>query len=249
MDFTLASFEELLDSVASRGYTFARFDAPPADASGGTGSPAAGRLFYLRHDVDLSALMAATMGEIEARHGVAASFFFQPGAETYNIFAPEVLDIMRRLRGLGHAVGLHVDQDVFSDDGDSVRRTVEWFGECVAEIDPVVSFHRPSETVLSRAFEGFTSAYETRFFGPDSYLSDSRRDGTFSERLVSWLDEGRSPVQLLLHPGWWYEEPDIRAFRDALVRRRSREVEVYLRDHMRKVFGEVVDDEDGAAGL
>lgn len=240
MDFNYAAFEDLIESISARGYTFLRFDG---------GVEVIERPFYLRHDVDLSALAAAEVGEIEARHGIAANFFFQLGTETYNIFSPVVLEIMRRLRESGHAVGLHLDQDTFSDDGPAVRRTLEWFSECVTELDPVVSFHRPSETVLGRTFEGFTSAYEERFFSPDMYLSDSRRNSDFHERLLAWLDEGRSPIQLLLHPGWWYDEPDIRSFKDTLVRRRASDVERYLRVHMRKVFGEVVDDEDSSPGL
>ena len=241
MDFNYAAFEGLLDAVASRGYTFRRFNCEDDRSTG--------RAFYLRHDVDLSALAAGAMGEIEARHGIAANFFFQIGTETYNIFSPGVLDVMRQLREAGHAVGLHLDQEVFSDDGAAVRRTLEWVSECVAELDPVVSFHRPSESVLGRSFDGFISTYEERFFGPESYLSDSRRSAEFHGRLLAWLDEGRSPIQLLLHPGWWYDEPDIRKFKDALVCRRASEVERYLRGHMRKVFGEVVEDEDSSPGL
>ena len=241
MDFNYAAFEGLLDAVASRGYAFLRFD-------GGDEGPA-GKAFYLRHDVDLSPLAAGAMGEIEARHGIAANFFFQMGTETYNIFSLDVLGIMRHLREAGHAVGLHLDQEIFSDDGAAVRRTLEWFSECVAELDPVVSFHRPSESVLGRSFDGFVSTYEERFFGPKLYLSDSRRDAGFHDRLLAWMDEDRSPVQLLLHPGWWYDEPDIRRFKDALVHRRASEVERYLRDHVGKVFGEVVEDEDSSPGL
>ena len=241
MDFNYAAFEDLLDAVASRGYSFLRFDG------GDDGSVV--KAFYLRHDVDLSALAAGAMGEIEARHGIAANFFFQIGTETYNILSPDVLDIMRRLRELGHAVGLHLDQETFSGDGEAVKRTLEWFSECVAELDAIVSFHRPSESVLGRSFDGFISAYEKRFFGPKHYLSDSRRNVEFRGRLLAWIDEGRSPIQLLLHPGWWYDEPDIRKFKGALMRRRTSEVERYLRDHMRKVFGEVVDDEDSSPRL
>ena len=241
MDFNYAAFESLLDAVASRDYTFLRFD----DRGGGS----TGKAFYLRHDVDLSALAAGAMGEIEARHRIATNFFFQIGTETYNIFSPDTLHIMHRLREAGHAVGLHLDQEVFSDDGTAVRRTLEWFSECVAELYPVVSFHRPSESVLGRSFDGFVSAYEERFFGPELYLSDSRRDAEFHDRLIAWIDEDRSPIQLLLHPGWWYDEPDIRRFKSALVHRRASEVERYLRDHMRKVFGEVIDDEDSSPGL
>lgn len=239
MDFNYTEFERLLNTIASGRYTFLRFDSEEgADAA-----------FYLRHDVDLSALAARDVGRIESRNGVVANFFFQIGSETYNIFSPRVIEIMAELREHGHVVGLHLDQETFSDDGESVARTLDWFGECVAPVDRVVSFHRPSPSVLNRTFDGFVSAYESRFFGPELYLSDSRRDAGFHARLVDWMGERRAPIQLLLHPGWWYDEPDIRGFKDALVSRRSAELEAYLRDHMRKVFGEVVDDEDSSPGL
>ena len=241
MDFDYSELEALLCRIAAGGYTFLRFDA--------AGEKHPDKRFFLRHDVDLSARAAARVGEVEASHGIVANFFFQIGTETYNIFSPGVLDTMRSLRRLGHAVGLHLDREMFSDHDTGPRRAVEWFSECVCEIDRVVSFHRPSESVLERSFDGFVSAYEARFFTRDSYLSDSRRNVDFHDRLSAWMDEGRSPIQLLLHPGWWYAEPDMRKFKDMLVRRRASEVERYLADHMGKAFGRVIDDEDSPSGL
>jgi hypothetical protein len=238
--FSYEGFAGILHRILARGYTFRTIDEEPP----GPGE----RTLYLRHDVDLSARAAARLGEIEAGRGVRATFFFLLGADTYNLLSPANLAIMRRLRSAGHRVGLHIDERLVRDEEEPVRRTLEWFDACVEPIDRVVSFHRPTPAVLGRAYRSFASAYRPAIFSPERYLSDSRRSAAFEEPLRAWLDQGRSPIQLLLHPGWWHPVADAEECRQALLRRRMAEVRRYLSDNFGKVFGEA-DPEDGDLGL
>ena len=241
MLFTYESLTSILEDIVEHGYTLLRVDEDPP--------PEGGKSFYLRHDVDISALAAARVGEIERSLGVVSSFFFLLGADTYNLLDPSNLRIVEKLRSFGHCVGLHIDERLCSADEHTVRNTLEWFRECIAEIDPVVSFHRPTPAVLNRDYAGIMSAYRPAIFSEKHYLSDSRRNDEFYPRLQAWYQEDRTPIQLLLHPGWWYPEPDVTRFKSTLVKRRVHEIEGYLSTNFSKVFGESQGDEDRTFGL
>ncbi len=228
--FGAALFSEILAEAKAAGYAFARFDRPmPAH-----------KVFYLRHDVDISPRNVLVMGRLAAEQGVASNIFFQLNAETYNIFSDEVIDIMRTLRAAGHCVGLHIDELRFGADEGVIRRTIGWFSSCVVPVDHVVSFHRPSGAVLGRSYTGFVNAYDPRFFSPDSYLSDSRRSLAFLPMLSEWLTSARPRIQLLLHPEWWTGINDDLGIWTELRARRQFELEQYLTTNCRKVFGHVV---------
>ena len=228
--FGASLFSDVLAKARAAGYAFARFDrAAPG-----------GKVFYLRHDVDISPRNVLLMGRLAQEQGVASNIFFQLNAETYSIFSDEVIDIMRALRAAGHCVGLHVDEVRFGADEEVIRRTIDWFSSCVLPVDDVVSFHRPSGAVLGTPYTSFVSAYDPRFFSPDSYLSDSRRSLDFLPKLAEWLSAGRARIQLLLHPEWWTGINDDLGIWTELRARRQYELEQYLTTNFRRVFGHVV---------
>jgi hypothetical protein len=229
-DFAPGLFSDILAKAKAAGYAFARLDRAPPD----------GKVIFLRHDVDISARNMRLLGRLAQEQGVASNVFFQLNAETYNIFSDEVLDVMRALRAAGHCVGLHIDEVRFGADEGVIRRTIDWFSSCVAPVDDVISFHRPSPAVLGRSYNSFVNAYDPRFFSPDAYLSDSRRSLAFLPTLADWLSSGRPRIQLLLHPEWWTGINDDLAIWTELRARRQYELEQYLTTNCRKVFGHVV---------
>ena len=241
MQFTFEAVADLIEQVLSRGYSMLRLDQDPDDAPG--------KAFYLRHDVDISIIAAARLGEIEHSIGVKSSFFFLLGGDTYNLLSTASLDTLETLRSQGHCVGLHIDERVVRGDPVNIARTVEWFKDCVTLIDSSVSFHRPTERVMRRDYGSIASAYRNAVFSEESYLSDSRRSLAFYDTLQLWMQESRTPIQLLLHPGWWYPEPDAHEFKRILMRRRVAEVEQYLSKNYNKVFGALKKNEDGTPGL
>ena len=226
--FCYESFAGLVREIISHGYSFLRVDESPGEERA--------RSFYLRHDVDLSALAAMRIGEIEASLGVTASFFFLLGGDTYNLLSRDNLRIVHDLRLMGHCVGLHIDERLIEEREDKLQETVAWFNSCVEPIDNAVSFHRPTEQVLGKDFASFRSAYRPEIFSPEHYLSDSRRDPSFFPTLKEWIEQGRAPIQLLLHPGWWYPEQDPQKFKDDLLARRLQEADGYLKTNFAKVF-------------
>jgi hypothetical protein len=126
--FNYESLTSIIEDIVEHEYTLLRVDEGPP--------PGGGKYFYLRHDVDISALAAARVGEIEHFLGVVSSFYFLLGADTYNLLDPGTLRIVEKLRSYGHCVGLHIDERPCSADERTVRNTLEWFRECIAEIEP-----------------------------------------------------------------------------------------------------------------
>lgn len=222
---------QIIEEIKAAGYRFGRFDRPPDE----------GKLFYLRWDVDISPAGALEAGRLLHQQEVVSHFFFQLNAETYSAFTPLVLDGIDELRAQGHAVGLHIDQDLLGEDEDILTRTLDWFGHCCRRVDRVISFHRPTPAVIGRRYQGFFNSYAPEFFSPDTYLSDSRRSLEFRPRLTEWLQAGRSPLQLLLHPEWWEPFASAEAVLDNLQARRAAELEAYVRKAFSKVFTPILD--------
>jgi hypothetical protein len=176
--FDLAHYRELLEAARAGGYRFASFD----------GEPAAGDVL-LRHDVDLSLDAALRLAELEHEEGAAATYFLMTGSVFYNLASSEGVDALRRLRELGHRVGLHA----------------VWPSRVLDErFDPVVAWHNPDPQYMSQPLEdGVANVMEARFFTPERYRSDSNqhwRSGCPHEALArgefEWL-------QLLTHPEIW----------------------------------------------
>jgi hypothetical protein len=239
VDFGFEAFRSLLGEIGRAGYGFRRFDQ-------GDGQK---KTFRLRHDVDFSPMVALRLGEIAAEEDAVSNFFFQFNAETYTLFSAHNLEVITRLRAMGHCVGLHIDQALMASDEDTVARTIDWFGACVTEVDRVVSFHRPTEAVLGRRYERFINAYDPRFFSQACYLSDSRRQLAFWPVLRDFMAEGRTPLQLLLHPVWWAPQDSVETLWQAVRARRENELARYVLANCGKVFSGVVDDEDRSSGL
>jgi len=236
MIFSYDCFRTILQAVKRSGYSFVRVDR---------GAASGGKEFYLRHDVDISPACALRLGEIAAEEGVSSNFFFQLNAETYGPFSQRSLMIIRRLRSMGHCVGLHVDENMVGADGEKALNTLQWFNACCESVDMAVSFHRPSLAVLGKDFAGFASGYGSLVWRPDKYLSDSRRSEEFHPRLIEWLAEGRTPIQLLLHPEWWHPHGSVEAIWADLQGRRMQELADYMLANFREVFSPVIGPTNG----
>ena len=115
--FDLGHYAEILGAAKSGGYRFATFGEPPSRGD-----------VFLRHDIDLSLDAALRMAELEAEMGVQTTYLLMTESVFYNLGSQEGADAIERLRGLGHAVGLH-----------AVYPNVE----LDERFDPVVSWHNP----------------------------------------------------------------------------------------------------------
>lgn len=216
-------------------YQFLRFDQEK--------KPPSPKIIYLRHDVDISPHSALQLGVIEKDMNISANFFFQIGAETYNIFNKETITIIEQLKSFQHCVGLHIDPTLFGTDDKSIQLTLKWFKECITDIDFVVSFHRPAQSLLNQTFPSFLNTYQSDFFHSSLFLSDSRKNTAFYSKLIALLDQNKSPIQLLLHPVWWYPEENLSQLKDEIIKRRVLEISNYLKTNFQN-FKELIKDED-----
>jgi hypothetical protein len=119
---------------------------------------------------------------------VQATYLLMTESVFYNLASEEGAAAIRRLRELGHPVGLH-----------AVHPNVELDGR----FDPVVSWHNPRPEYMSEEIAGAANAYGPRYFAPETYRSDSNQywrsgcphDG-FRAGVFPWL-------QILIHPAIW----------------------------------------------
>ncbi len=176
-NFELEHYRELIDAAKAGGYRFVSFGDGPEPGD-----------LFLRHDVDLSLAAAVAMAELEADLEVSTTYLLMTESVFYNLASPEGVAAITRLRELGHAVGLHaVHPNVVLDH----------------RFDPVVSWHNPRPEYMSAEIPGAMNAYDTRYFSPETYRSDSNqhwRSGCPHEELRA----GAFPwLQILVHPEIW----------------------------------------------
>jgi len=201
--FDLGHYRELLAAARQGGYRFAHFG----------GDPEPGDLF-LRHDIDLSLAAAVEMAELETELEVRTTYLLMTESVFYNLASEEGVAAIRRLRKLGHGVGLHaVHPNVVLDE----------------RFDPVVSWHNPRPEYMAEEIPGAANAYGTRYFTPENYRSDSNqhwRAGCPHDDLRA----GSFPwLQILIHPEIWVYPGDtmgetMRAMLEADTSRRLRQL-------------------------
>ena len=175
MTWDLDAYARMLD--AARDYRFVHFDHEPR-----TGE------IFLRHDVDLTLDAALRMAEVEAKRGVSATYFLMTRSVFYNLASHEGEAALRRLRELGHRIGLH-----------AVHPHVD-FDE---RFDPVLAWHNPEPEYVNEPVDGLVNVMTAPWFERGHYRSDSNqhwRSGDPTDALArgdfEWL-------QLLTHPEIW----------------------------------------------
>jgi hypothetical protein len=147
---------------------------------------AAPKATFWRHDVDFSPAAAVSMAKFEAERGIRSTFYVMTRSAFYT--PEEAVVLAATVSGLGHRVGLHVD-----------LRTMP-LGRLRRPGNLLVSFHCPDESVLWREFDGFQSAYAPVWKG--RYFSDSRGRFAHGDPEDAF---GGEPLQIGLHPEWWFD--------------------------------------------
>lgn len=204
-EFTEDGLCSLLHALEAGGYSFVRYGERP-DA----------RHVLWRHDVDVSMHRAARLAEIEAERGVVATYFVNPRSVFYNLLEPEIEVLVRRIRSLGHEIGLHFDAGAYStatltSDGlESVLRRERSFVENLLQSSiKAVSWHNPDQLNLldfdKDEIAGMLNAYAGRLRRDYAYCSDSNGYWRFRP-MAQVIGEGHDRLHLLTHPEWWTPE-------------------------------------------
>jgi hypothetical protein len=230
-DFTLQSYRRVLEQLACRWQILRLCDA--------FARPFAPNTLILRHDIDISPRLALPMAEIENSLGIHSTYF--AGLHLYyNLHYPRHAEVIRKIAGMGHEIGLHYDGAVYSAGEASLEHSfalLERHIEILEEISlrRVVSIarHNPSISKEDDPFKTGTkyhNAYDDRLFHNTIYISDScgawRNDGLSP----CWREPRPKRLYLLIHAEQWADRTDTnRMARFEIMRQRAmREHEAFF---------------------
>lgn len=221
MEFTYASYRSLLGLLRENNYTFTdyhRYGEQP-------------RCVILRHDIDNSLSQALRLAEIEAEEGVKSTWFVLLRTDFYNPASAAAQKTLRRIRELGHEIGLHFDEIAYAGEGGIGSYATSTAAELIVHEAGIladicgcpittVSMHRPSKETLEADLKipGMVNSYGQTFFHDFKYLSDSRR--RWREPVEEIIRGGEyDRLHILTHAFWYHEqEQDITESVGAFIR-------------------------------
>ena len=226
MEFTYSAYRGLLHLLRKENYVFTDYHRYAENA----------RCVILRHDIDQSLKDAVRLAELEAEEDVHSTWFVLLRTDFYNPASAASQQALRRIRSLGHEIGLHFDEMAYSSErgtgtcaSSSVEELICHEAGILADICgcPVttVSMHRPSKATLEADLRipGMVNSYGQTFFHDFKYLSDSRR--RWREPVEEIIRGGEyDRLHILTHAFWYHEqEQDIRQDVNAFIRAASGE--------------------------
>lgn len=221
MGFTYTAYRALLALLRQGGYAFTDYHAYQSHP----------RCVILRHDIDNSLPQALRLAEIEAEEGVKSTWFVLLRTDFYNPASAASQKMLRRIRELGHEIGLHFDEMAYACEGGaetcarvSTEELIVHEARILADICgcPIatVSMHRPSKATLEADLQipGMVNSYGQTFFHDFKYLSDSRRRWREPvEEIIRGGEHDR--LHILTHAFWYHEqEQDIAESVGAFIR-------------------------------
>ena len=174
----------------------------------------------LRHDIEFSIDRAYKLAKIEKELGVVSTYTVQVRNNTYNALSEKNINLISKIRNLGHHIGLHQNPpsslklDTLKD---YIMRDITILEDSYGfEIDRF-AFHRPKKEYLASYInlDGKINCYDNKFFHffdgekPEklnvNYLSDSNHKWKYGYPLD--FDFSKiNKLQLLTHPFSWSEK-------------------------------------------
>lgn len=235
MDFTYESYTALIRLIRDSGYSFCGYHDYQEHE----------RCVIMRHDIDFQPSLSLKLAEVEAENGVHSTYFALITSDFYNAASDRNRSVLKRIRELGHEVGLHYDEVAYESCGNdgSERENVERIlreRDILSQIidAPVtaVSMHRPSRNTLEADWKipGMVNSYSKLFFREFKYLSDSRRN--WREPVMDIVrNKEYDRLHILTHAFWYHEtdepiEAQVRNFILSANEERYRQMQGNLRD-------------------
>ena len=170
----------------------------------------------LRHDIEFSIDRAYELAKVEKELEVTSTYTVQLRNNTYNALSEKNIDLIKRIKDLGHHIGLHQNPPLMDLDklktyvSTDIQMLEYYYGFYVDRF----AFHWPKKEYLKEYFhlDGKINCYDRKFFHyfdgdkPKKlnvlYLSDSNHNWKFGYPLdfdFSKIDK----LQLLTHPYSW----------------------------------------------
>jgi hypothetical protein len=200
-DFTEASYRDII-KAAKKKYIFCGY----------TDAPMANTLLW-RHDLDFSVQRALRVAEIEAEENVRSTFFLLLHSEYYNLFEKTIFDIVKKISGMGHFLGLHFDASVYP----SIEHKSDlekWLAFEKAIVEQIFetevnafSYHNPDvgnvlrfdDYKIAGMVNAYSSVIKTNYF----YCSDSNGYWRYHRLHDVIRSAEHERLHILTHPEWW----------------------------------------------
>ena len=165
-----------------------------------------------RHDVDFSLNRALKLAQIEADLGVTSTWFILIRSENYNPLEIDASSVLKKIIGLGHKIGLHIDLAAYPEvvTNEQLTAAVQFeagilekaFNISISEF----SFHNPnprnasfSSYHIGEYINASASYFRTKYI----YASDSNGYWRFKS-IPAVIQEGTDQnLCILTHPVWW----------------------------------------------
>lgn len=200
--FTLDGFRNLIQRIKDEGFQIRSTSALP-DRQENT--------VYLRHDLDFSVALAVEIAEIENAAGIQATYFVLLSGP-YNCLHDESIRAIRRIKNLGHEIGLHYDLSgwpkVMSDALARLAFQIQVL-ESIAEtkVNSIV-MHQPS-----LGGEDHFATDDSGFINPSFYQKTDSDLCYVSDSCRAWRDDSldsfirrellQTRMMLNIHPESW----------------------------------------------
>jgi len=170
----------------------------------------------LRHDIEFSIDRAYKLAKIEKELGVTSTYTVQVRNNTYNALSEKNINLISKIRDLGHHIGLHQNPpssmklDTLKD---YIMRDINILEDSYGFEIGRFAFHRPKKEYLNCyvELENKINCYDKKFFHffeerPESleilYLADSNHKWKYGYPLD--FDFSKiNKLQLLTHPFSW----------------------------------------------
>ena len=173
----------------------------------------------IRHDVEYSPERALMLAEVESKIGIASTYCFQLRNNCYNVLSTQNLEIIRKIKSLGHNIGDHIHMGDCTSGAEELYilndiQTLQSYSK--VRIDGW-SLHRPDGLLLSKYLEVFGNYINyngKRFFqyfegkSPKldiTYLADSNHQWKYGNPMELNLTE-INKLQINCHPFSWSPE-------------------------------------------
>ena len=165
-----------------------------------------------RHDVDFSLNRALKLAQIEADLGVTSTFFILLRSEYYNPLEINASSVLKKILGLGHKIGLHINLAAYPGvitDGQLTAAIQFEAGILEKAFDTSISeftFHDPNpqnELFNSYRIGEYVNASASYFRTEYTYASDSNGYWRFKSIPTVIQEETGQNLCILTHPVWW----------------------------------------------
>jgi len=213
------SYQDFLDEILRLGYQ------PIRVMDYFNQVPITDKTIVLRHDVDISALYALKMAEIEHAKGIQSTYYFR-----WCTVDPQII---KTVRAMGHEVGLHYEtlatyaeehrlksaQEITPAVTEELRKRLKYeleefkrqFGEDLYTISShgadqniklgVTNYQAVMKGQNPHDYGIIGDAYEEKIIKRFSYMSDA--GGIWEPFPYPQLEKGSGPFYILIHPVHW----------------------------------------------